>query len=192
MNLDKVQEFIESPRNNKQFDLLQVRYFGNYYLLHMAPFYGHFDIICYLIDIKKIDIHTNNDYLLRWSLFHNHTEIIAYLIEKGADYDKSMQWLISVGQSVKDYMKHIIITTDATKIYKPNKEFINALIEKDYLKAEYIYLTNKEKYHLHYFISKIMLNDQFENIYRFLLKNEIKYMLYINKQFDKLAYACNN
>ena len=45
-------------------------------------YYGHFEIVKYLVEKCGADVRSRNDLAVRWASRHGHLEIVKYLIEK--------------------------------------------------------------------------------------------------------------
>jgi len=51
---------------------------GDEWALHQAAFYGHLDVVKYLISLGA-DVHAEDDGALRWAERNKHTEVAEYL-----------------------------------------------------------------------------------------------------------------
>jgi ankyrin repeat protein len=90
----------------------------------MASINGHFQIVKYLVEEHKADVHENNEYAMRMASSNGHFQIVKYLVEEHkadvhVNNEYAMRWASENGhfQIVKYLVDH------NANIYNLNIEF---------------------------------------------------------------------
>lgn len=80
-------------------------------LLSYATFYGHYDIVRYLVEEEKADIHVKDDYAFRVAVNMHRYDLIYYYVERGAHVNaqQGVAIQLAVSANAKDLDVNLII-----------------------------------------------------------------------------------